>query len=578
MERAFYKGGINVMKGIGCSEGYGIGRVLTIKEINLDFTPKDNCVPSEELKRYEDAVERFCSKTEKAAERVKLTIGKKEAEIISGHILMIRDPYMNSEIEKLIESGQCVESALVKVCDMFAMVFSSADDELTKQRATDVIDIKNSILSILLGTEETDISNAPSRTVLVAKDLTPSMTACINKSNIVGIITETGGKTSHSAILARTMEIPAVQSVPEAMKSLKDGCMVIVDGVNGIVIADPTNSQLDDYTKKRVDFIEERKALSGYIGKETTTSDGIRLELVGNIGKPEEANKVIENDGEGIGLFRTEFLFMDRTSQPNEDEQFEAYKKAALIMKGKPVIIRTLDVGGDKNIPYLGMPKEDNPFLGFRAIRYCLKNKELYIKQLRALIRASAYGDIRIMVPLVTCVDEIRSVREMVCSIMKEYDSTGVQYNRNLKIGVMIETAAASVIADILACEADFFSIGTNDLTQYTMSVDRGNADVAYLYSPFNPAVLRSIKHIIACAKKAGIPVGMCGEAAADRMMIPLLISFGLDEFSVSASSILSTRKIISQWSKNNADKLAEKIMKLKTEKEITEELSKTTV
>ena len=564
-----------MMKGIGSSEGYGIGRVLTIKEINLEFTPKDNCVPSEELKRYKEAVDRFCRKTEKTAERIKLTVGQKEAEIISGHILMIRDPYMNGEIEKLIENGQCAESALVTVCDMFSMVFSSADDELTKQRATDVIDIKNSILSILLGTEETDISDAPSKTVLVAKDLTPSMTACINKSNIVGIITETGGKTSHSAILARAMEIPAVQSVSNALENLTDGCMVIVDGVKGIVIADPTNRQLDEYTKKRVDFIEERKSLAGYIGKETVTSDGIRVELAGNIGKPEDANKVVENDGEGVGLFRTEFLFMDRASQPNEDEQFEAYKKVALIMKGKPVIIRTLDVGGDQNIPYLGMPKEDNPFLGFRAIRYCLKNKELYMTQLRALVRASAYGDIRIMAPLVTCVDELRAVREMVSNIMKEYDTIGVQYNKNLKIGVMIETAAASVIADLLAREADFFSIGTNDLTQYTMSVDRGNADVAYLYSTFNPAVLRSIKHIIACAKEAGIPVGMCGEAAADKMMIPLLISFGLDEYSVSASSILSARKIISQWSKKDADALAEKIMKLKTEKEITEELSK---
>ena len=560
-----------MLKGIGSSEGYGIGRVLLVKEQNLEFTPRTDCNPETELKRYRKAVEEFCIKTENIAERMKTSVGEKEAEIISGHILMIRDPYMNGEIEKLIEGGQCAESALVSVCDMFAMVFSSADDELTKQRAADVNDIKNNILSILLDEEETDISAAPENTVLVAKDLTPSMTSCINKENIVGIITETGGRTSHSAILARAMEIPAVQSVLNATEILSEGDMVIADGIEGLVIPDPSQSQIDEYTQKRVKFIEERKALSAFVGKETVTADGIKVELVGNIGKPDDANKVIECDGEGVGLFRTEFLFMDRGSRPNEEEQFEAYKKAALIMKGKPVIIRTLDVGGDKDIPYLEMKREENPFLGFRAIRYCLKNKDLYMTQLRALVKASAFGDIRIMIPLVTCVDEIRAVKAMVKEIMAEYSASGISYNKDLKIGVMIETSASCLIADLLAKEADFFSIGTNDLTQYTMCVDRGNSDVAYLYSTYNPAVIRAIKHIIECGKKEGIPVGMCGEAAADRLMIPLLISFGLDEFSVSATSVLSTRKAISQWTKSQADMLTKKVLSAVTHQEVLE-------
>lgn len=560
-----------MLKGIGVSKGYGIGKTIIIQEKSLEFTPKTDCNPEVELNRYHEAVDTFCKNTTAMAEKIKVSIGEKEAEILNGHILMIKDPYMNSEIEKLINNGQCAESSLTAICDMFAMVFSSSDDELTKQRATDVNDIKDGILSILLGIKEIDISCVPPNTVLVAKDLTPSMTACINKENIVGIVTEIGGKTSHSAILARAMEIPAVLSIPNVASILHDDDLVIVDGNDGTIIQNPTSEQVDDYTKKRVDFIEERKALSKYIGKETITQDGIKVELVGNIGNPENANSVVEFDGEGIGLFRTEFLFMDRNSAPTEEEQFDAYKKVALIMKGKPVIIRTLDIGGDKDIPYLNMKKEDNPFLGFRAIRYCIQNKELYRLQLKALVRASAFGDIRIMIPLVTCIDELRQVKTMIKGIMAELDVENISYNKDLKVGVMIETPSACLIADILAKESDFFSIGTNDLTQYTMAVDRGNPDVAYLYSAYNPAVIRSIKHIIDCAKAENIPVGMCGETASDSLMIPILLSFGLDEFSVSPTSILATRKEISKWTKEKADNITQLVMQQTTEKDILE-------
>ena len=556
-------------KGIGGSAGIGIGKVMLIVEQSLDFTPKTVSDTDAELQRYRNAVSKFCQNTEQQAEQLKKSAGEKEAEIIMGHILMIQDPYMNSEIENSIKGGNCAEQALTDICNMFITVFSSADDELTQQRATDVKDIKNAILAILLGVEEVKISDAPKGTILVAKDLTPSMTAGINKDNVVGIITEVGGKTSHSAILARALEIPAVLSVQNVTSKVKDGDTVIVDGNEGDVIENPSEDKILEYSEKRTAYLKEKAELSKFIGKATATKDGAVVELVGNIGKVDDANKVIECDGEGIGLFRTEFLFMDRDKMPTEEEQFEAYKKVALIMKDRPVIIRTLDVGGDKDIPYLGLTKEENPFMGFRAVRYCLKNIDLYRTQLRALLRASAYGEIKIMVPLVVDVEELRSVKAIVKELMAELDAENVEYNKDIQIGVMIETPAASLIADILAKEADFFSIGTNDLTGYTMCVDRGNADVAYLYSPFQPAVLRSIKHIIECGNRENIMVGMCGEAAADPMLIPLLISFGLNEFSVSATSVLATRKAISQWSKEDADKVTLEVMAMTSEKDI---------
>lgn len=563
-----------MLSATGASKGIGIGKVLIIKEQDLSFEAKTIENTEEEIKRYKNAVEAFCKNTEEAAEKLKESASEKEAEILMGHILMVKDPYMNGEIERLINLNQCAESAVDTVCDMFITIFSSTDDELTKQRATDVADVRTSLMCLLLGIEEINIANVPKGTVIVAKDLTPSMTAGIKKENVEGIITETGGKTSHSAILARALEIPAVLSLENACEILSDGEQVIVDGTEGIVINSPDESQLSEYTQKREKYLKEKEELKKYIGKETLTKDGIKVELVGNIGKPDDANNVVDCDGEGVGLFRTEFLFMDRDKAPTEEEQFEAYKKVALIMKEKPVIIRTLDIGGDKDIPYMHLEKEENPFLGFRAVRYCLRNRELYHTQLKALLRASAFGNIKIMVPLVTCLNELTEVKEMISQIKSELDNENISYNKNIEVGVMIETPAASLIADLLAKEADFFSIGTNDLTGYTMCVDRGNKNVSYLYSPFEPAVLRSIEHIIKCAKAENTPVGMCGEAAADPMLIPLLISFGLDEYSVTPSSVLETRKNISNWSKAEADRIAQTVMSLKTKEEIIEHLS----
>lgn len=421
----------------------------------------------------------------------------------------------------------------------------------------------------LLDIEDVDISQVPSGTVLVARDLTPSMTAGIHPENIAGILTEVGGRTSHSAILARAMEIPAVLSIDGICNIVKNGDKVVLDGNCGQAIVNPDEVTMKAFEQKLEAYQQEKVLLTEYAGKPSITKDGIKVELVCNIGKPEDAKKVMECDGEGVGLFRTEFLFMDRDNIPTEEEQFEAYKTVAEAMKGKPVIIRTLDIGGDKAIPYLGLEAEENPFLGFRAIRFCLQRKDIYKVQLRALVRASAFGKIKIMVPLVTCVEELRQVKAMVADIMKELDSENVTYNKNLEIGVMMETAAACMIADILAKEAAFFSIGTNDLTGYTMAVDRGNAKAAYLYSTYQPAVLRSIKRIIECGKKEGIMVGMCGEAAADPKLIPLLLAFGLDEFSVSATSVLKTRKAIANCDVSECKVLADKVMQCTTEEEV---------
>ncbi|PHU33940.1 phosphoenolpyruvate--protein phosphotransferase [Pseudobutyrivibrio ruminis] len=558
-------------KGIEASRGIGIGSICLITEHDLSFDSKPVADKDAEKARFNDAIEKFKAETAEMAENIRKNIGPKEAEIMEGHLAMIADPTMAGEMTKMIEAGQCAEAAVTAVCDMFIGMFSKMEDDMMRQRASDISDIKISLLKILLGVEDVDISKVAPGTVLVAHDLTPSMTSQIVKENVVGIITEVGGKTSHSAILARALEIPAVLSIPNICEIVKDKDTAIVDGTEGDVYINPDGDVISQYVIKREEFIRAQAELKNFVGKATLTADGKEVELFCNIGTPKDAKKAIECDGEGIGLFRSEFLFMDKPHLPTEDEQFEAYKEAVETMSGKTVIIRTLDIGGDKEIPYMNLEKEENPFLGYRAVRYCLANTDIYKTQLRGILRASAFGTVKIMVPLVTCVDEIRAVKALVEECKMELTNEGISFDPNIQVGCMIETAAASLIADMLAKEADFFSIGTNDLTQYTMSVDRGNAKVAYLYSAFQPAVLRSIKNIIAAANEAGIPVGMCGEAAADPLMIPLLISFGLDEYSVNPVLVLTARAIISKWSKADADALAEKVLSLSTEKEIVE-------
>lgn len=556
--------------GIGASAGIGIGSVVIVKEPSLEYSNTSVSDVVSEKERFNSALDKCIAKTQVMAEDMKTRVGEKEAEILEGHVLLLMDPEMSGQINANIENEKmCAEAAVEQVCDMYAQMFASIDDEMFQQRATDVCDIKTRLLKILLGVEDLDLASVPEGTVLVAEDLTPSMTAGINPANVAGVLTEIGGKTSHSAILARALEIPAVLSIEGIVSKVENGQTVVLDGETGEVFVSPDEACLEEYKAKREAYLAEKAALQAFVGKESATADGHVVELCANIGKPEDALKVIECDGEGIGLFRTEFLFMDRPQVPTEEEQFTAYKKVAESLEGKPVIIRTLDIGGDKEIPYLGLAKEENPFLGFRAVRLCLQREDLYRPQLRALLRASAYGEIKIMVPMISCVDELRAVKAMLEELKAELDEQGIPYNKDIQVGIMVETPAASLMADVFAKEADFFSIGTNDLTGYTMAVDRGNPDVAYLYSTYNPAVLRSIERVIKAGKAEGTMVGMCGEAAADPLLTPLLLSFGLDEFSVSATSILATRKTISLWTMEEAEAVAKKAMSMATEAEV---------
>ena len=559
-----------MLKGIAASEGIGIGKVIVIRDQDVTYEQKTVANLEEEVKRLHDAVDEFMVKTERLAEDMEKSVNPKEAQIIRGHMEMLEDPFMVSQMDDMIkDEGMCAEAAAETVLNMFKAMFEGVEDELIQQRATDIEDIKSRLLKILLGIAEADLKTLPPETVLVVGDLTPSMTAELNKDNVAAIVTESGGMTSHSAILSRALEIPAVLSVLNATATLRDGATVIVDGSNGVVINDPTVDEAEEYKKKQAEYFAEKERLRAYIGKESLTADGIKKDVFCNIGNPKDGIKAKEKDGEGVGLFRTEFLFMDRDSVPNEEEQYEAYKKVCDTLANKTVIIRTLDVGGDKEIPYMNLPKEENPFLGYRAVRYCLQNKDQFSLQLRALIRANAdtSGNLWIMVPMITTVSEFKEVKAFVEELAAELDMPVP------KVGTMVETPAAFMIADKLAKYCDFFSIGTNDLTQYIMAADRGNSKVAYLYNTYDPAVLRAIRPVIETGVEGGSPVGRCGEAAAEPWRIPLLISFGLTEFSVSPTSVLKTRAEIARWSKAEADHIAETVMALETAEEAYEQL-----
>ena len=550
-------------RGTGASAGIGIGKAAILREEKLVIENTGIEDAEAEKERFKSAVEQSIADVSALADDMASRIGEKEAEILNGHLMLLQDPMLTGEIENQIDNDKvCSEFAVETVCNMYADMFASMDDELMQQRAADMRDIKTRMQKILLGVQSVDVSLLPAGTILMAEDLTPSVTAGINPDNVAGIVTELGGRTSHSAILSRALEIPAVVAASGILSEVKDGDELILDGESGEIFVNPGSDLIAEYEKRRDAYLQEKEELKQYIGTSSTTVDGVTVEIAANIGKSEDVDRVLAYDGEGIGLFRTEFLFMDRNEMPTEDEQFEAYKKVAVAMKGKPVIIRTLDIGGDKEIPYMGLKKDENPFLGYRAIRFCLDRKDdIYRPQLKALLRASAFGNIKIMVPMVTCIEEYREAKELVADIGKELDEAGIAYNKEIQVGIMVETAAASLMADVFAKEVDFFSIGTNDLTQYTMSVDRGNDKVSYLYSTFNPAVLRSIRHIIECGRREGIMVGMCGEAASDPLMIPLLLAFGLNEFSMSASAILKARKYITGYSVEELKAVAEQAM-----------------
>lgn len=562
-----------MVRGTGVSEGIGIGFVHILKEQKPVFERHSITDVEKELEKLRNAVGRFVISTEKLAEKLKNEAGEKEADILNGHIMIMKDPVLTSEIEKLIQGGECAESAVEQICNMFISVFSARDDELTRQRAADMEDLKDRLIKHLIGADDIQLSTLPPDTILCARELTPSMTAGMDKEHIAGIITEKGGETSHCAIIARACGIPAVSGAEGIMQLVHDGQKAVIDGATGEIILSPDEETMELCREKKAQYDESVSILRSYKGKPTLNSDGEKYSVLCNVGNAEDIDKVLSGDGEGIGLFRTEFLFMDRKKSPDEQEQFEVYRTAALKMQGRPVIIRTIDIGGDKDIPYMEMDEEDNPFLGLRAVRYCMKHPDILHEQLRAILRASAFGDVKILVPMIADIGELRFVRNMTEDIKKQLSAEGKAFNENIETGVMIETPSACLISDILAKEADFFSIGTNDLIQYTMAADRGNSDVSYLYSVFKPSVLRAIKYTISSAKAAGIPVEMCGEAAADRLMTPLLISFGLDSFSVSPSSVLAIRREISLYTKEKADRITEAVMQMSSSEEIKEYL-----
>ena len=563
--------------GVGAAEGIGIGVAKVVREQNVEVVKKTVSNSETEVNNFMEILEITKAETQEMSLALEKNASAKEAEILFGHIMLMSDPMLVDEIVNHIKlENVCAEYAIDEVCNQYAAVFASMDDELMQQRSTDMLDIKTRLIKKILGIENTNLSKLPYGSILVAKDLTPSMTAGLNPKNVLGIVTQFGGKTSHSAILARALEIPAVVGLSNLPEDINDDTAILLDGESGEVIILPTEAEKSDYDDKKKKYDANKELLKKYRELPSVSKDGKKVEIAGNIGSPEDAKKVIENGGEGIGLFRTEFLFMDRDGMPTEDEQFESYKEVAMAMEGKPVIIRTLDIGGDKEIPYMGIEQDENPFLGYRAIRLCLDRKDdIYIPQLRALLRASAFGNIKIMLPLITSMDEIIEAKAVINDIKKELDEKNIAYNKDIEVGIMVETAAASLLADIFAKEVDFFSIGTNDLIQYTMSVDRGNVKTAGLYSPFSPAVLRSINRIITEGKKAGIMVGMCGEAAADPLLIPVLLSWGMDEFSMSASSILKSRQIISLCDSKDLKAKADKVLEMSTESEIKDYLKK---
>ena len=566
-----------MLRGIGTSKGIGIGKALIIHKCkNAVSRVKINDTEAE-VDKFNEAVEKFIQETNELVDKLsqKLNGDDKNALVLKNQEYLIRDPEFTSGVISAITNDKLnAEAAVEDTCEMLKNIFLSFNNDTMTQRVADIEDMKQRLIAIMQGQKHIDLTKLSDNTVIIADEIHPSMTANMDTEHIAGIISEKGGDTSHASILARALEIPAVLSVKDICSKIAEGEEVIVDGAYGEVFVNPTPITLKIYNKKKKAYDERVKELKKYIDKQTVTRDGRKVMLAANIGNADEAAKAVKAGAEGVGLFRTEFLFMNKQALPTEEEQYNEYKKAAVVLDGRQLTIRTLDIGGDKDIPYMGLTKELNPFLGYRAIRFCLDRVDIFTTQLRAVLRASAYGNIRIMIPMITSVTEVQAVKKIINGICRDLDKKDIKYDKDIKIGVMIETPAAAIMADVLAHEVDFFSIGTNDLTQYTLAVDRGNENVAYLYSALNPAVIRSIKHIIECAHNAGIEAGMCGEAAADERMIPLLLNFGLDEFSVTVSRVLETRKEIASWSSKEVKEITENVMNYSEEKEGSNYLS----
>jgi len=533
-------------KGIAASKGYAIGKVYLQEheEIVITDTKVSDVVAEQEV--LKKALEQSKVQLTAIKDKTLAEIGEHEALVFEAHLTLLDDPEFTGGMLAEIENSSInAMKAVENITNTFVMIFESMEDEYMKERAADIKDVSKRIIANLAGKGENALASVEANTVIVAEDLTPSDTAQLDRSKVIGFLTNIGGRTSHSAIMARTLEIPAIVGLKDITKAVKTGDTVILDGIEGVCIINPEQSVIDEYTAKREKFLAEQEELKKLIDVKTVTKSGRRVEVCGNIGSPKDAEAVLANGGDGVGLFRTEFLYMDRDSAPTEEEQFEAYKKVLEVMNGKQVVIRTLDIGGDKTLPYLPLPEEMNPFLGYRAIRLCLDRKDIFRVQIRALLRASVYGNLAVMFPMISGLEEFLAAKEFVDECKAELDAEGIKYSNEIQWGIMVEIPAAAVYADELAKYVDFFSIGTNDLIQYTLAADRMSEKVSYLYNPMHPAVLRLIKMTIDGAHKHGKWVGMCGEMAGDEAAIPTLVEYGLDEFSMSATSILTAKKII---------------------------------
>ena len=564
-------------KGTGASPGIALGKALVVEHKELVIEKRTITDVDAEIAKLRDAVQVSKTELEKVKEKAAKELGEAEAEIFGAHLLVLEDPELTGAAEsKIADEKVNADFALNEIKEMFVAMFESMDNEYMRERAADIKDVTNRVLRHLLGIKVVDLSALDEEVVLVAHDLTPSDTATMNKKMVLGFLTNIGGRTSHTAIMARTLEIAAVVGLTDITENVKDGDFVVFNGDTGEVIINPDEETKAAYAAKKQAFEEEKKALELLKGKESVTLDGRRVELAGNIGTPNDIEGLIKNDAEGVGLYRTEFLYMDSDKLPEEDTQFEAYKAVLEGMSGKPIVIRTLDIGGDKKLDYLPLDEEMNPFLGYRAIRLCLDRTDIFKTQLRALYRASVYGKLRIMFPMISSLEELLQAKEVVKEVQAELDAEGIAYAKDVELGMMIEVPSAAVISDVLAKHVDFFSIGTNDLIQYTTAVDRMNQKISYLYNQFNPAVLRLIKMVIDNAHKEGKWVGMCGEAAGDQMMIPILLGFGLDEFSMSPISILPARKLITSVNEADMKKFADEVLAMGTAEEIKAHVANT--
>ncbi|HBC4137447.1 TPA: phosphoenolpyruvate--protein phosphotransferase [Staphylococcus aureus] len=562
-----------LIKGIAASDGVAIAKAYLLVEPDLTFDKNEKVTDVEgEVAKFNNAIEASKVELTKIRNNAEVQLGADKAAIFDAHLLVLDDPELIQPIQDKIKNENAnAASALTDVTTQFVTIFESMDNEYMKERAADIRDVSKRVLSHILGVELPNPSMIDESVVIVGNDLTPSDTAQLNKEFVQGFATNIGGRTSHSAIMSRSLEIPAIVGTKSITQEAKQGDMIIVDGLNGDVIVNPTEDELIAYQDKRERYFADKKELQKLRDADTVTVDGVHAELAANIGTPNDLPGVIENGAQGIGLYRTEFLYMGRDQMPTEEEQFEAYKEVLEAMDGKRVVVRTLDIGGDKELSYLNLPEEMNPFLGYRAIRLCLAQQDIFRPQLRALLRASVYGKLNIMFPMVATINEFREAKAILLEEKENLKNEGHDISDDIELGIMVEIPATAALADVFAKEVDFFSIGTNDLIQYTLAADRMSERVSYLYQPYNPSILRLVKQVIEASHKEGKWTGMCGEMAGDETAIPLLLGLGLDEFSMSATSILKARRQINGLSKDEMTELANRAVDCATQEEVIE-------